>query len=336
MDMTETSTPEVNVAENFCPKCGRSCVPLEVPHLSRACGECGRTVHFVRHAVEGGIAVGAGERLSIPAGFITFSLDPASRGKLFRPGLKFLLDQMFLGDHPKGPEDIVEFARALDKASDEYLARCEKLSGLDLSLEADTAKAMKALEEDKGSRDWHMLMQGLFSAALIESVNSSDCGRAAWAGYMLGSVRGLTIVTEPIFEQTLWRGYLAGQVVYEAAVAASSTPAEAEAIRKLQPLFQKVDEATLHAWVESGLPIGPRIGIKSLPESLIAALAKFQLTTIQRERDDARLAVLDRREDARLEAVNKLEGNKLRATWLTIGIAAATALGTALKAVGWL
>ena len=82
--------------------------------------------------------------------------------------------------------------------------------------------------------------------------------------------------------------------------------------------------------------IGPRIGVKSLPESLIAALAKFQLTTIQRERDDARLAVLDRREDARLDAVNRLEGNKLRATWLGIGVTAAAALATAFKVAGWL
>lgn len=334
--MTDICTPEGNVAENFCPKCGKSCVPLEVPYLSKDCGDCGRTVHFVRSAPEGGISVEAGERLTIPAGFMTISLDPASRGKLFRPGLKFLLDQMFMGAHPKGSEDIVEFARELERASDEYLSKCEKLAGLDLSIEVDAAKAIKVLEEDKGTRDWHMLMQGLFSAALIEAVKNSDASRAAWAGYMLGSVRGLTIVTEPIFEQTLWRGYLAGQVVYEAAVAASSTPAEAEAIRKLQPLFQNLDEATLHAWVESGLPIGPRIGVKSLPERLMVALAKFQLTTIQREREDARLAVLDRREDARLEAANRLEGNKLRATWLGIGLAAATALGTAFKAAGWL
>lgn len=334
--MAETNTQDGNVTENYCPKCGKSCVPLDVPYLSKDCGDCGRTIHFVRNAPEGGISVEAGERLTIPGGFMTFSLDPASRGKLFRPGLKFLLDQMFMGVHPMGPEDIVEFARELDKTSDEYLAKCEKLIGFDLSTEVDTFKAIKALEEDKGSRDWHMLMQSLFSAALIEAVKNSDTGRAAWAGYMLGCARGLTIVTEPIFEQTLWRGYLAGQVVYEAAVAASSTPAEAEAVRKLQPLFQNLDEATLHAWVESRLPIGPRIGIKSLPESLIAALAKFQLTTIQRERDDARLAVLDRREDARLNAINILEGNKLRATWLGIGVAAATALGTAFKAAGWL
>lgn len=334
--MADMLTPEGKEQDRFCPKCGKSCVPLNVPYLSKECGECGRTIHFLRQAPEGGIAVEAGERLSIPAGFITFSLDPASRGKLFRPGLKFLLDQLFMGAHPNDAEAIVAFAQELDKGSDAYLAKCEKLLGLDLSKEVDAGKAIKVLEEDKVSRDWHMLMQGIFSAALLESVEKNDPGRAAWTGYMLGTVRGLTIVTEPVFEQTLWRGYLAGQVVYEAAVAASSTPAEAEAIRKLQPLFQKIDEATLHAWVESGLPIGPRIGVKSLPESLIAALAKFQLTTIQRERDEARLAVRDRRDDARLDAANQLEKNKLRATWLGVGITAATAVGTAFKVAGWL
>ena len=145
----------------------------------------------------------------------------------------------------------------------------------------------------------------------------------AWAGYMLGTVRGLTIVTEPLFEQTLWRGYLANQVVYEAAAAASQTPGEAEAIKRLQPLFRKLDEATLHAWVDSKLPIGPRIGVKELPEEIVSALAKWHLASLQRDREQALRKPAERRAEW-----------ELRLKWLTFGLALAGGIVSALKFFG--
>ena len=332
MAIAQATTTE----ERYCPQCGQSCVPLTIPYISKECTDCGRTIHFIRHAPEGGVKIEAGERFTIPAGFMKLSLDPAARGKLFRPGLKFLLKQLFIGGHPKDTDDIVEFAKELDKGVDEYLNNCQRLDGLNMSKPEDVERAYEILKGDTDSRDWHVMLKGFFCGGVIHSIQESNAPRAAWAGYMLGSIRGLTIVTEPLFEQTLWRGYLANQVVYEAAVAASHTPAEAEALRQLQPLFQKLDEATLHAWVESGLPIGPRIGVTALPEELVKALAKFQLVTIQRERGDAQQAEKDRRDEARQATKDRRENIELKIKWLTLGVATAGAVGAALKVGGWL
>lgn len=303
--------------ERFCAQCGSSFVPLDVPHSSKECGTCGRTIHFVRYAPGGGIRIEAGEQFTIPAGWLTMSLDPAaSRGKLFRPGLRFLLRQLFLGGHPKQSDDIAAFFKQLDTESDKYLENCERFKGVDLSSEEEAKKAFETLSKDSDSRDCHVMAQGVFSHAAVGALGDGDANRAAWAGYMAGVMRGLTIVTEPMFEQTLWRGYLANQVVYEAASAASHSPAEAEALKALQPLFQRLDEATLHAWVESGLPIGPRIGVKELPEELIKALARFQLVTIQRERGEAERAERERREDTRQAKSDRRADSELRLKWI--------------------
>src|SRR5439155_24347931 len=127
--------------------------------------------------------------------------------------------------------------------------------------ECDAKKAFEKIKENRDSREWHAASMGAFSHSVADAIKDNDALKSAWAGYMLGSMRALTIVTEPLFEQTLWRGYLANQIVYEAAVAASQTPGEAEAIKRLEPLFRNLDEATLHTWVESRSPIGPRIGV---------------------------------------------------------------------------
>ncbi len=311
-------------AERYCAQCGRSLMPLDVPHLSTACTECGKTVHFVRTASDGtGIKIEKGERLTIPAGFIQISLDPASRGKLFRPGLSFLLKQLFIGKSPKEPQDIVSFVKSVNEEADAILKSSEPLRNLDLEKEDDAKTALEKLKEDQQSRDWHAMTMAVFCQLVPEAINKQDILRAAWSAYMLGTVRGLTIVTEPLFEQTLWRGYLANQVVYEAAAAASQTPGEAEAIKRLEPLFQKLDEATLHTWVESKLAIGPRIGVKGLPEEILSALAKWHLASFQRDREQT------------LRNASEYRANwELRLKWMMLGLAVASAVFSGLKLVG--
>jgi hypothetical protein len=314
----------INSVERFCAQCGRSLIPLEVPHLSTECSACGKTVHFVRTAPDGtGIHVEGGERFTIPAGFIQFSLDPASRGKLFRPGLSFLLKQFFIGNYPKEPKDFVSFAKNLYDDAEAILKSSERLKGLDLDNEVEANVAIEKIKEDQQSRDWYVMNMGVFSQSVTEAIDKQDALSAAWSGYMLGVVRGLTIVTEPLFEQTLWRGYLANQIVYEAAAAASQTPGEAEAIKKLEPLFRKLDEVTLHTWVESKLPIGPRISVKGLPEEILSALAKWHLASYQREREQTIRSASERRADW-----------ELRLKWMMFGLGLAGVIFSGVKFFG--
>lgn len=81
--------------------------------------------------------------------------------------------------------------------------------------------------------------------------------RAAWAGYMMGTMRGLSIVTEPVFEETLWRGYLANEVVYEAAAAAGNrSPAELEALKSWSRFFRESTRPRCTHWWRVAFPLG--------------------------------------------------------------------------------
>lgn len=313
--------------ERFCPQCGKSTIPLPVPHLSADCGQCGRTVHFIRPGDNGeGIKAEAGERFTIPAGWMTLSLEPKPNGKLFRPGLVFLLNQLFVGKTPT-EATIQQFIEELEKGFDAYVETTDAAKGLDLSTEHGAAELTKLLEQDKQSRDWYMFVASMFCGGMKWSIENSNAQRAAWAGYMMGTFRGLSIVSEPVFEQTLWRGYLANEVVYEAAAAAGNrSPAELEALKKLEPLFRQFDETTLHAIVESGLPIGPKINVKHVPEELLRALAKHQLATREKGRQETRLAEKERREEERLRKKDRREDVELRIKWAGIGATIASIL----------
>src|SRR4051794_19185897 len=99
---------------NFCDKCGRSLVELNVPHVKRKCQECGKTIHLVEPGEGGeGIKVEAGDQFVIPAGFIRMSLDPAaSSGRLSRPGVTWLTERFFFDGRPSTPGDAVPSLQA--------------------------------------------------------------------------------------------------------------------------------------------------------------------------------------------------------------------------------
>ena len=215
---------------------------------------------------------------------------------------------------------MVSFTQGLREHADTLLKKSKLLVGLDLEKQSDAKVAIDKLKEKQESLDWHAMTMGAFSESATEAIDEKDVLKAAWSGYMLGTARGLTIVTDPLFEQTLWRGYLANQVVYEAAAAASQTPGEAEAIKKLEPLFRRLDEGTLHTWVESKLPIGPRIGVRALPEEILGALAKWHLASFQREREQAVRTASERRATW-----------ELRLKWLTFGLAVASGIFSVLN-----
>lgn len=301
--------------ENFCSKCGISLVPLEKPYLSRKCGECEKIGYYIRYSEGGGIKIEDGESFTIPGKFFQLSLDPSSNGKLFRTGLPIYLEKLFIGEHPKDENEIVEYAIKEKEVATEILEKSQFLQDYNLNNEQDCKKAYKEIEKKQFSREWHATTMGTFSTVVQEAINEENAKKAAWAGYMLGTTRSLTLVTEKTFENTLWRGYLANQVVYEAATAAMQTPGEAEAIKKLESLFRKLDEATLHAWVESNLPIGPRIGVQQLPEEILLPLAKWHLASLQKEKEELAHNKKEQRAD-----------KELKIKWLTLGISAASVL----------
>lgn len=309
--------------DKFCSQCGISLVPLDKPYLSKKCNECEKTVYYVRYSEGGGIKIEDGESFTIPGNFFQLSLHPSSKGKLFRTGLPFFLKQLFIGDHPKSGEEIFDYANKQKEVASEILGESHLLKDYNLDDEKDSKKAYEVLEKNQFSRDWHATTMGAFSEVVKESIEEGDSKKAAWAGYMLGTTRGLTLVTEETFENTLWRGYLANQVVYEAAAATVQNPSEAEAIKKLEPLFRKLDEATLHAWVESNLPIGPRIGVTKLPEEILVPLAKWHLASLQKEKESLTTNKKEKRADT-----------EMKIKWLALGISATGVFFGALKIFG--
>jgi hypothetical protein len=297
-----------NSADRFCGQCGVSLVPLEVPHTSSRCGTCGKTRHHLRLGTGGkGIYIKSGESFTLPAGWLTMSFNPQlSRGKLARAGVPFLLKQQFLAGMPKQQGEMRESLQKLREHWQADLKRSDKLTDIDWSREGAGDAAFERLKDDKDSWEWNLLMRDVFAEAVLEALDGNDLPVAAHRALQLGLFHGLSVVTEPFFEELVWRGYIAGLVIHEAGAAADHVPGEVEALAELDPLFDRLGEATLRTWIDSGSPIGPRIGVSRLPEAILVARAKWHLTRLQRERE----------EKSRQPAEHRAK-SELRIKWLT-------------------
>jgi hypothetical protein len=111
----------------YCERCGRSRVPLDVPHLSHTCVTCGETAYFVRPGDGGqGLKVEAGEQLTIPAGALTISLDPTRSNGRFSPiGVTWFVESLIGGQLAASDNDIRKYLTTLDGEADAAIAESQ-------------------------------------------------------------------------------------------------------------------------------------------------------------------------------------------------------------------
>lgn len=142
--------------ERFCTYCASSLIPLEVPHTSATCVTCGKMKYDVRLGEGGkGIKIEAGESFTIPSSWLTISFDPQkSRGKLYRSGVPFLLQQLFLSWAPGKPEDFVATVKTARDAWEAELQGSDKLAGIDFQAPDASEKVWERLKDDRESWDF--------------------------------------------------------------------------------------------------------------------------------------------------------------------------------------
>ena len=275
--------------QRFCDQCGRSLIPLNVPHVQRKCQDCGKTIH-VAEPGEGGTGESRLKKetplLFRRAAFVSH-WTPQATGQFSRPGIAWFMKEVYFRGRANTPDEVTSMLAGYTKEAENILENNKTIKNLDLNDKNDAAKAYELVKDKQDLAEWWAMLVHATSSMVREALVENDTPRAVWAMTTLSLCRNMHIFKEYL-EETVWRGYLANQVVYNAASAAAHTPGEAEAIKKLEPLFSRLEENVLHAWVNSGQPIGPRIGVTALPEKMLKALAGLHLSVFQRKREEDR------------------------------------------------
>jgi hypothetical protein len=252
---------------------------------------CAREVYIAESGDGGqGIKVQKGDKFVIPPGWLTISLDPKkSRGRLARHGLSWFVEVLIFGEFPRETEGIPALLQKWEKEADDILRASDKLAGLSIDDEQDGERIVEIVTQYKGSLEWWALLVGLLAQRTQEQIkDEGDLSQAVLSALRTASAWAMFVYLRDL-DAYVWTGYQHTQLIYGIATAASQTPAEAEAIDALRPIFEGLSEQVLHTWVEAGVDIGPRIGVTTVDEDLLRALAKYHVDLFEQRRKQQQL-----------------------------------------------
>lgn len=309
----------------FCDQCGKSLVPLSTLYVERPCELCGKTLCLAEPGEGGkGVAIRKGDKVFIPAGWLTLSLDPRkASGRFSRSGLAWFVSTLIIPQMPERTDSTSEALKTWESEADRILGASDKLKHLGNNVsDIRFEDAVSALESDKHSVEWWALLVSTFAHLAQERIASDKTTEAAYF-VLRAAVAWAMLVFSRDLEAHVWTGYEHNQLVYDIASASARTPSEARVIHALQPIFENLSEDVLHVWIDSESAIGPKIDVTNVDESILRPLAKYHLSLFERRR---RERDLDR--DYRLRAWQ----HRLQGAGVVGGLAVAVA--TVLKAIG--
>jgi hypothetical protein len=233
----------------------------------------------------------------------------------------WFVSNLLVGDLPTELSEVDNYLERVKANADAVLEGSERLSHLDLESESDAKEAIEIVKKDHDSPEWWALVMGTFASVLLDELRSGTS-----AEVMLHSLRMQSAHTMLVFKQSLeehvWTGYKHTKLIYDIAAANAQTPEDADKIQALRPLFSRLDEDLLHAWVEADVEIGPKIGVTNVEEPLLRGLAKYHLSVFERRRQERRLEQ---------ERSYRIWANRIAAGG--VGAAVATALVAAYNAI---
>ena len=304
----------------FCQHCGCSLVPLNVPHVSRPCQTCNKTIHLAEPGPDGkGIQVQKGDTFTIPAGWLKLSLDPArSTGTFTRIGVSSFVRHLIFSSLPTEPEKVVGYLEYLDGEVDAVLLASPRMTDLDINSQSDMERAFERFREEPDSVE-HIAI--LLSAAMHRSLNilSNDESKEELAKWVAFAVAAhMMLIYKQSLETHVWAGYEQTQLVYGIAAAGANTPKEAKAIEALRPIFANLSEDVLAGWVGAEANVKEKLGVQGVDDAVVNALARYHLTQFEQRRQKA---------DVDAQAVSRKWNNRIA------GATAAAALAAVIVSV---
>ncbi len=307
----------------FCDHCAASLVPLAVPHVERSCTDCGKSTFIVEPGDGGrGIKIREGDNFTIPAGWLKMSLDPSkATARLFKPGVAWFVTQLLAGELPSEPNDVGAYLQKLKEKADLVLEASPRLSHLDLENEEDADKAIELLESDRNSAEWWALLIGSLASSLLDDLHAGAAPSVVVHSVRMQAAHSMLVFKQNL-EEHVWTGYRHTGLIYDIASASARTPNDAEKIQALRPLFSRLEEDVLHAWVEGDVELGTRIGVSDVDEALLKGLAKYHLSVFERRRQESTLA----REHASRVWTNRIAAASVGAVLASPVVAALTAI----------
>jgi hypothetical protein len=276
--------------ERFCSQCGVSLIPLDVSHISSGCSDCGKTRFFIRLGDDGkGLKVEKGENITVKIPPMSLKPGPA---KFFKPGLsmflRMILYPMELRSRSIGLETIL---KSLEEQFDAVHRSSHVLA--DLGIDYDNPPAgydfqpyFDAITGNEAIPERWAFHGSLLVGVVREELESGNIEQAMVAMHSATRCAAILCMFGDI-EDTLWRGYLWNQKVFEVSGVPVGDPAKIEALEILASRLQSLSAVALYDLSETD-QISSKIEVPHLSETEIKNVISYVMDTKKQNKEEAK------------------------------------------------
>lgn len=201
-------------SEQPCDDCKDIVERSDVPHTIRNCLGCGRELHIVDPGDHGrGFRINKGDKLVIPNGWLTFSLNPLkSRGTFTKHGLQWFSKQIWMGDLPSEQNKVEGELEKLENSVDAILKASPLLNGLNIENPDHSDQIIDILKENQESSEWWAFLTGVFLSFVRDGRENNNILQAIWGAMCAERSRAMSVYKEHL-EEVVWMGHSAKRVI---------------------------------------------------------------------------------------------------------------------------
>jgi len=186
----------------------------DVPHLIKKCESCGRELHFVRHAKHGkGIKPEEGEKFVIPKGWLKISFNPLkSRGQLYRPGMNWFAQMVFVDGLLGKEEEYINIAEELEDEMLKIVNESPLIKPLDLNNEDDAEQILEIIKKNPHNKEYWAFFTAFTLSIAREARLAENAERSSWASACAERCRSMLIFKEHL-EEVVFMGHSAKRII---------------------------------------------------------------------------------------------------------------------------
>jgi hypothetical protein len=274
--------------KNYCGDCGAAFFQKFERSISRKCTDCHKIGFFdaTDKNYPSCFQSTGGYHITIPS----ISLDPISGGrktKLFRPGLKMLIEGVFLGETITDPTQYSPYASKLEKEIDTKLMSFDCLQGIDLNNISQVDSAFEILSSEGLKGNLFELMQSIHLNYCQRAIKDGNAVDAAFHAHNSSIYKIKSVLEDEHLGEILWLGHRCYRDLKLNKESDEAIAREKLLINGVKETINSIDDSLLFSLFKDSAPISQRLNLEGIRDEVLKSLVEYEIHKRESDKKDS-------------------------------------------------
>jgi hypothetical protein len=264
--------------QSYCGDCGAAFFQKFERSIGRKCNECDKLGFFdaIDKDYPSCFQSTGSYHITIPP----LSLDPTSGGqknKLFRPGLKMLIEGVFIGESITDVTQYSAYASKLENDIDTKLMSFDCLQGVDLNNTSEVESACHILNAEGLKGSLFELIQSINLNNCLKAIKEGNAEDAAFHAHNSSVFRIKSVLEDEHLSEILWLGHRCYDDLKLNEEADEAIVREKLLIHGATETIKNIDAALLFSLSKDSAPISQRLNLSGIRDEILKSLIEYEI-----------------------------------------------------------